>query len=58
MNKASTNRSNANFGNASPTERTELLMKWSQETGQSAKVFPEPLKGYEHGKAPELYRSV
>ena len=33
-------------------------LKWSQETGQSAKVFPEPLKGYEHGKAPELYRSV
>ena len=36
----------------------EITMKWSQETGQSAKVFPEPLKGYEHGKAPELYRSV
>lgn len=36
----------------------EQQVKWSQETGQSAKVFPEPLKGYEHGKAPELYRSV
>ncbi|CUH70817.1 Formate--tetrahydrofolate ligase [Thalassovita autumnalis] len=34
------------------------LVKWSQKTGQSAKVYPKPLKGYENGKAPELYRSV
>jgi len=33
-------------------------MKWSQKTGQLAKVYPKPLKGYEHGEAPELYRSV
>ena len=33
-------------------------LKWSQKTGQSAKVYPKPLKGYENGKAPELYRSV
>ena len=25
-------------------------MKWSQKTGQSAKVYPEPLKGYENGE--------
>lgn len=33
-------------------------MKWSQEIGQLAKVYPKPLKGYEHGRTPELYRSV
>jgi hypothetical protein len=33
-------------------------LKWSQKTGRSAKVYPKPLKGYEDGKAPELYRSV
>jgi hypothetical protein len=33
-------------------------LKWSQKTGQSAKVYPVPLKGYEDGKAPELYRAV
>ena len=34
------------------------FLKWSQKTGQSAKVYPKSLKGYENGKAPELYRSV
>lgn len=34
------------------------LLKWSQESGQSAKVYPKPLKGYENGEAPELYRPV
>ena len=33
-------------------------LKWSQKTGQSAKVYPKPLKGYEHGKTPELFRPV
>lgn len=33
-------------------------LKWSQKTGQSAKVYPKPLKGYENGEAPEFYRSV
>jgi len=33
-------------------------LKWSQRTGQSAKVYPEPLKGYENGEAPEVYRPV
>jgi hypothetical protein len=33
-------------------------LKWSQKTGQSAKVYPKLLKGYEHGEAPEVYRSV
>ncbi len=33
-------------------------LKWSQESGQSAKVYPKPLKGYENGEAPELYRPV
>ena len=33
-------------------------VKWSQKTGQSAKVYPKPLKGYENGEAPELYRPV
>lgn len=33
-------------------------LKWSRKTGQLAKVYPKPLKGYENGKAPELYRSV
>ncbi|GAW36089.1 hypothetical protein RA2_03157 [Roseovarius sp. A-2] len=34
------------------------ILKWSQKTGQSAKVYPKPLKGYENGEAPELYRPV
>lgn len=33
-------------------------VKWSRKTGQLAKVYPQPLKGYENGEAPELYRSV
>ena len=33
-------------------------VKWSQKTGQSAKVYPKPLKGYENGEAPEVYRPV
>ena len=39
-----------------PQPRREV--KWSQESGQSAKVYPKPLKGYENGEAPELYRPV
>jgi hypothetical protein len=39
------------------TDHVEGL-KWSQKTGQSAKVYPKPLKGYENGEAPELYRPV
>lgn len=35
-----------------------ITMKWSQKTGQLAKVYPEPLKGYENGEAPEVYRPV
>ena len=41
---------------AIPLARAAL--KWSQKTGQSAKVYPKPLKGYENGEAPEFYRSV
>ena len=33
-------------------------VKWSQKSGQAAKMYPKPLKGYEHGDAPEPYRSV
>ena len=33
-------------------------MKWSQKTGQLAKVYPKSMKGYENGEAPEFYRSV
>ena len=33
-------------------------LKWSQKTGQLAKVYPERLKGYENGEAPEFYRPV
>ena len=33
-------------------------VKWSQKTGQLAKVYPKPMKGYENGEAPEFYRSV
>ena len=40
------------------TATAAVLLKWSQKTGQSAKVYPISLKGYENGKAPELYRSV
>ncbi|WP_205321392.1 NUDIX domain-containing protein [Tritonibacter mobilis] len=55
------------FHNRSISKRDHVLLyrcrvdgnlKWSQKTGQSAKVYPKPLKGYEDGKAPELYRSV
>ena len=35
-----------------------LAVKWSQKTGQLAKVYPKPLKGYENGEAPEFYRPV
>lgn len=35
-----------------------MELKWSQKTGQSSKVYPEPLKGYGSGEAPEVYRSV
>jgi len=34
------------------------VLKWSQKTGQLAKVYPKPMKGYENGEAPEFYRSV
>jgi hypothetical protein len=34
------------------------FVKCSQKTGQRAKVYPEPLKGYENGEAPEVYRAV
>ena len=37
---------------------TESELKWSQKTGQLAKVYPKPMKGYENGEAPEFYRSV
>ena len=37
---------------------TPFELKWSQKTGQSVKVYPRPLKGYENGKAPEFYRSI
>jgi|GEM_PF-4709621 hypothetical protein len=33
-------------------------LKRSQKTGQLAKVYPKPMKGYENGEAPEFYRSV
>ena len=33
-------------------------VNWSQKTGQLAKVYPKPMKGYEHGEAPEFFRSV
>ena len=39
------------------SKRNEKL-KWSQETGQLAKVYPQRMKGYENGEAPEVYRSV
>jgi hypothetical protein len=35
-----------------------LGLKWAQKTGQRVKVYPEPLKGYENGEAPEVYRPV
>lgn len=35
-----------------------MKLKCSQKTGQRAKVYPEPLKGYENGEAPEVYRAV
>ena len=36
----------------------DARLKWSQKTGQSAKVYPEALKGYDNGDAPEFYRPV
>ena len=39
-------------------ERAHHAVKWSQKTGQLAKVYPKPMKGYENGEAPEFYRSV
>jgi len=36
----------------------ENAVKRSQKTGQLAKVYPKPMKGYENGEAPEFYRSV
>ena len=33
-------------------------VKWSQSTGERAKVYPETLKGYENGEAKEVYRPV
>lgn len=39
-------------------EIDEDTVKWSQKTGQSSKVYPKPLKGYENGETPEFYRSV
>lgn len=39
----------------------ELLhgkVKWSQKSGQLAKVYPTTLEGYEDGETPEVYRSV
>ena len=41
-----------------PDRRELYKVKWSQKTGQSAKVYPKPMKGYENGEAPEFYRSV
>ena len=41
-----------------PSMTVSTTLKWSEQTGQSAKVYPKPLKGYEDGKAPEFYRSV
>lgn len=38
--------------------QASLPLKWSQKTGQLAKVYPKPMKGYENGEAPEFYRSV
>ena len=39
-------------------ELARTKVKWSQKTGQLAKVYPKPRKGYENGEAPEFYRSV
>ena len=41
-----------------PAIFTTPVVKWSQKTGRSAKVYPKPLRGYENGETPELYRSV
>jgi len=38
--------------------RMTYSLKWSRKTGQSSKVYPKPLKGYENGEAPEFYRPV
>lgn len=42
----------------SQSQKTSAPVKWSQKSGQLAKVYPERLKGCENGKAPEFYRSV
>ncbi len=33
-------------------------VKWSQKTGQSFKMYPKFMKGYENGEAPDFYRCV
>jgi hypothetical protein len=35
-----------------------VKVKFVLKAGLSAKVKPNPLKGYESGEAPELYRPV
>ena len=40
------------------TKTVTRTVAWSQKTGQLAKVYPKPMKGYENGEAPEFYRSV
>ena len=34
------------------------VLKWSWKFGQTAKVYPEPLKGYRNGETPELYGRI
>ena len=41
-----------------PLRNRPANLKWSQKTGQRAKVYPEPLKGYENGEAPEVHRPI
>lgn len=45
-----------------PVNRSVLLstpsVKWSQKTGQSAKVNLKSLKGYEDGQVPEFHRPI
>jgi len=35
-----------------------LIIKWSQKSGQVAKVYPIDLKGYENGETPEFFGRV
>jgi len=49
---------NINQATLDLVKRFEGLVKWSRKTGQSSKVYPKPLKGYENGEAPEFYRPV